>query len=515
MVLAGVVSLFGGTAVAAPDWCKTPGASKIDSDVRSALEEDPANALIGVVGETCSPSNDYTTGGRQTPENAAKVAAARATWSKRLHMIDADWADVVVWANMSTGQRNSPTLNYDQKMAWTALPPIDQWVAMLGASDPHYLADALGASLTEVGRIGYIERCLSSDRVGDWALCQPDLDAFDPARFATQLRADKASTPDGYARVLVRIAAYKVSKRIAARTEEVAKLVAKDPGYAALFKAAATAHADWAARPPAAALLDGVTRMDIARVTRSNAAYAGCEDATWAPFQAAIGAIPAKRFAALNPDGAAFLYDSLSLLTSERDPSLASLAFFLCRQPGASPDPLVRFLGIAMERWPGFRGPRNAAHAALLQAEFKLDDRDARITYRDLNRSSDQRGAWITGSGNMHGGGEGVVAAVKPDGDKVRVEFVKKMVKVEVCDDWQATNRVIGLDASGSLRYEQVCKRSKIETVDSASAPRSVNARYATGVKPGVHVSLLEDIVLTVRPKAGAAPTFVYGAAVK
>ena len=163
-----------------------------------------------------------------------------------------------------------------------------------------------------------------------------------------------------------------------------------------------------------------------------------------------------------------------------------------------------------MERWPGFRGPRTAAHAAVLAAGVTFDDRDARLEYPDVTRPFGGFG------GSRSGGGMGVVGALKPAGKTVTVTFKKQMVKQTQCAQAKTTRRVTQIRPDGTLVYESVCTRWETVTVDKSDSPQTVNARYLTGVKPGMFTSIIEDVAIATWAKPGAAtPTMVFGVALK
>src|SRR5262249_20781305 len=79
---------------AAQAWCKADGVSKPfgGGDVKSALTRpDPLDALPDLVVVSCWPDDDAK--GRMK-----EIEAARAKWSQKLDLTEADWNDVAVWA---------------------------------------------------------------------------------------------------------------------------------------------------------------------------------------------------------------------------------------------------------------------------------------------------------------------------------------------------------------------------------------------------------------------------------
>ncbi len=502
MATLGITSALLGRAEASPEWCNAAGVNRAPENVNDAITDpDVRDALAHLVGASCSKDH-------RAIERATELESARARWNQELDITDAEWAtDVVVWATRSQGARNSPILSYDNKQAWSTLDPIAQYALMFNSSnDRHYVTDALGDQLSEAGRLGYVQVCLDSRKPTEWALCQPDIEALDRKKLAAELRADKLRT--GFERMTIRIAYQLVQPKLVARAAAIKQLVAKDPGYAKLFELAAAARRTWVAHPPDATALAAARAMDDARVTNSGKAFEGCEDTTWKAFATTVSAIPAQKFADLKPAPLDFIYGSVGVLVNDPDTYLAAVALYTCQ--ARKPDALIRFLGSAMKRWPGFRGPRSAGLTAMITGAVTLDDRDAKIEYPDI-----QRGDWFRGDSSTRGGGGGPVAAVKPDGAVTKVDFVKKLRKEKVCSDWKDTNQVVQISPSGALIYGYTCLKYESVTINDASRPQTVNSRYAGGVKAKTSVAIIEDVVLAVWPKAGAAPSMVFGVAVK
>jgi hypothetical protein len=147
----------------------------------------------------------------------------------------------------------------------------------------------------------------------------------------------------------------------------------------------------------------------------------------------------------------------------------------------------------------------------VLQAGIELDDRDARIDYPSIDRP------WIQGSGSSWGGGTGSVAAIKAKGATAVIDFQKVKSKQTVCTKGHHTRRVTQIRSDGTLVYEYVCTARKTETLNEPPAPpQTVNARYARGLKKGMFISVVEDVVMVAYAKDGATvPSMVAGVPVK
>ena len=145
-----------------------------------------------------------------------------------------------------------------------------------------------------------------------------------------------------------------------------------------------------------------------------------------------------------------------------------------------------------------------------MTAGIELDDRDARIEYPGVLRS------WVARNSGSSGGGEGAVKSIKASGKSVRIEFVNIKKKQTVCIKGHHTRRITQIRSDGGLVYEYVCTKEKTETITVPQAnPQTVNARYAVGIKPGMFVSVTEDVVTAAYAKGREVPSMVVGAPVK
>jgi hypothetical protein len=506
-------------ADAPPAWCSTPGLAdyvKMNNyDVDGALKKDnPYFALGDLVIATCSTDPEVQ-------EHRAELDAARAYWTGKLEMTDADWADVAPWAMLTQSERyvilgRLRLADDARKKAWSSYDAFDQYLAIAGApsrDDVMYLTDAMGDKLSMLGRFAFVEQCLEGANDAPevrWAICQPDIAALDFGKPAAELHA--AKDRDGASRTLIRLDVLRMKDELAAHAAEVKALLAKDEAYGKLFTISDATRAEWAKRAngPLFAL---ALAMDDARVTGSRKAYAGCADTTWAAWTAAVGKLPAKTFEGMRDDpsnGRTFTDQALPQIVADPDAWLASYAYVTCR--ATDQDRMVYALARYVQDLPGFRGPRTATEMAIGAAKIELDDRNAHLAMPFADRSE-----WFhVQASNDSGWGRGPVVQAKAAGGKLHVEFVTKMVKQTQCAESRETNHVTQIDADGTVRYQYVCVRSEVVTVDKGADPQDVDPRYAAGVKAGVSVSLLGNVVQAVWAKDGAAtPTDVFGVPVK
>jgi hypothetical protein len=531
-----IITTFGFVTKAAADppaWCSAVGNNRIDTSggIKDAVEDENArNALKNLVGRLCKPD-------AEDKEHMKELEAARQRWSTRLDLTEADWVDVADYATLGQGERMNGEVRINTngqeigigeslKRAWSEFDALDQY-AMIGrdagasgdlALDHNYLVDAFGAKLTETGRFAYVRGCVKSSRNGpvQWAMCQGDIAQLDLQKLAGELRANKVYR--GADKVRVRIEVDELKPVLVLHAAKIKKLIAGDPGYAKMFQAAEATRNEWLGREKTDAELIGLAAaMDDARATNSRKAFAGCEDKTWAAWKGAMATIPAKKFEGMHDDranGVSFVDTAMGPIISNPSVYLASAALTTCmtvgQDRGAKHDVLIRLLGDAMERWPGFRGPRTATQSAIMTTGITLDDRDAKLEYPEVHR------AFGGGGGSRSGGGDGVIGQLKPSGKTVTVEFKKQMVKQVQCAQVKYSNRVTQIRSDGTLIYESTCVKNETVIVDKSDAPQTVNARYLEGVKPGMFVSIIEDVVTAARAKPGSAtPTMVFGVALK
>ncbi|HSI05092.1 MAG TPA: hypothetical protein VLC93_11460, partial [Myxococcota bacterium] len=224
--------LWSARAEAAADWCSGAGDERVDYSIDRAKGDDPVWAIHDLVGAICFPDGD-------AKAQMSALEARRAEWSQKLQMNDADWIDAAAWAAASQSERypSSTLTPENQKKAWSELDPIEQYMLLnyeiAQHYDANYIADALGARLSEAGRLAYVlKACMSSNaKEVQWAMCQPDLDAFDFKKLVAELRADKAHK--GYARFLIRLAAFQLlPEKRKERDPEIKAAQKKDPAYA-------------------------------------------------------------------------------------------------------------------------------------------------------------------------------------------------------------------------------------------------------------------------------------------
>lgn len=478
------------TASAAPTWCKG-GDEKPSYDLKSLFTEaDPFWNIPALVAASCYPESDVASMEKQ-------IAKARDAWSKKLGLVESDWVDVNEWAHQGNSERGGTAIAFDvnkRKTPWTALAPIDQ-LALLGSGDIYevdvaYVADAMGAKLSELGRLGYVVTCLdgSGDPAVRYAMCAPDAAALDMTKLNAEIRADKEHT--GTDRMVARIIAWRLlTEKLPTFQKEIKGLRAKDPAYATMFELGQTAHRDW---KPDATLLALVTSLDEAQVTSSRKATAGCSDKAWAGWTQVVAGLGAKKLETIHGEpGNELLPQMIGMLLESADGYLAALAVNQCAVLTQTEDDLSGVIGAALGRWPGHRGPRTATHTAIVTGALKLDDASAQVDYPEIKRD------FIKGAGNIGTVGKGRIDSIKVDGERATITFKKEKVTQTRCVKGHTTNRVTRIDSFGSFVYEYVCDKEITETIDvEPSPPLKVSARTTAGMKPGMTVHVSDNVAM-------------------
>ncbi|MBL9018067.1 MAG: hypothetical protein JNL83_28030 [Myxococcales bacterium] len=473
--------------------------------------KEPRWVVYYIVGASCKPDSE-------TNSMQKELESAKKKWSAKLDMQEQDWADAAEWASEGQGTRMNTNLKHEKKRARSAMTPGQQFAFIdfdFSEDGAAYDADTLGDKLSEVGRYAYIKKCMKDkgdENAANWAMCQPDIDAFDPKKFSSELRMDTGIT--GAERMEIRLRYVTFQDELKEHAAKVKELQAKDAGYATMFKTAAQGRADFKAKadPEVVKLL---ADMDDARATNSRKAFDGCSDRTWPAWKKAVSAIEAKKFANFKrePGDENLIVQAMAVVIGDPNGYMATVAHYICEGLGGergSMDYFTKAAGNTASRWPGFRGPRTAALTSMMLNGVTLDDRDARIDYPDVNHG------WMSQNMSSGGGGRGVVAKVEVKGDKAKVTFKKEFEKQEQCTNWKSSNRITQITSSGSVIYESWCTASKSVTVDTSFPPQTVKARYVEGLKPGMAWSSTEDVGGVAYPKNGAKlPSLFSGAVLK
>src|SRR5580704_2524138 len=132
-------------------------------------------------------------------QHRAELEQARAEWSKRLGMTDADWADVAPFVDAN----GSFTFDMSSKDL-SQFTPIDQYAAIhsrfggnVMGPDLLYATDVFDGRMTETGRMAFLEWCIddgslprTENEMPKWAVCWSDVEKFDVGKALAEIKAD-------------------------------------------------------------------------------------------------------------------------------------------------------------------------------------------------------------------------------------------------------------------------------------------------------------------------------------
>lgn len=509
-----VVSLIHvGSVRAAPAWCKGASLGSSNYSLEDLSSEDVNNVFDTFVRATCTP----------TPEadaSRAQIEKARQAWTKKLNMIEADWADAVAYTMYGKTEYHQDKPIIQSTNDFAALTPLDQYVVIAegfnGTDDvASYLADAMEPQLSEVGRYAFIQRCLgarSSEEVV-WAMCQGDIERFDPVKFSAQLRADTAH--GGEIRMAMRLRAYNLPAQLKEHKVKIAALLKSDAAYKTMFDLAGKGRAEWSSGVGAdTKLVELAQKMDSATFAHSRKLYEGCEEPTKAALVAAVSKVPAKTFAGMKD----VRTDPYSGVAKGAGPALmkfpavnlAAIPFILCHRKSG----IAEFLAYYLREGSGQRGPRTAALSKIASEDIVFDDLSKKLSFpTGLGRP-------YRGPGAMSSMG-GAVAKVTVKGDVLSVDLEKLLVKRTECIESHKTNRIERIRPDGSIEYQQVCDKSGVVTHDETWSEFEINKDFAPLLKKGVLFSAVGtggapmEILAIWSTKSAVNPSYILGAAVK
>ncbi|CAN5711209.1 hypothetical protein BH11MYX1_BH11MYX1_18940 [soil metagenome] len=505
LVIVGGVLLAVSSASAGPAaWCK--GAKPDEGDLSRLNSKDARDIVLAYVNVECGP----------TPEveaHRAEIEAGRAAWSKKLGMVEADWADAVAWA-----QKNHDEIKPDlSTKKLSEMTPIDQYAVMFdnnsGDFDAIYLGDVFDAKLSEVGRLEVIHSCIRHHSEGGneviWAACAQDIASFNLQKFSDELRADSAHK--GEIKQKLRILAFNLANELKDHDKEVKELLASDPAWKKLFELGAQARVEWPAiAAKNAEYLALASDLESAFIAQSRSMFEGCDARTYAALGKAVGELKAdtfkKMFDVRMDPFKGFGYQAAP--TAMKTPSvfLSSIAVALCNQRKG----LAGLLGSALEAVPSLRGPRNYAVGKMEFSGIQLDKVGAKIEKTRLQRPYSSRQA----AGYMRSIGAPIKSIKKKDG-KLEITPTALMVKREDCVKEHTTNHIDRV-VNGELRYEIQCDKTAMVMHDEAWMPFSIDTRYEGVVKPGMLISVSDQDVIAIWPSANATkPSWILAGPIK
>lgn len=519
-VIAGLLCLSRAALAAgpAPAWCK--GAPTPRFEMADLSSKDIRTVLTAYVSATCAPTEAVS-------DQYADVEKGRQAWTRRLGMTEADWGDVVEYVKAGNDYSiDVPVVAKDLADA----TPLDQYAIIRGAENNHakydtfYAADMFEGKTSQAARYAFLtgtcfdqSKSVATDGTGligsevTWAICQPDFDQFDLAKYLAEIKAD--TTHGGAARVALRVGAYDWAKRAQAHAEQVKAMLAADPGNQKLFEVAKNAREAWAGSVGKhGALLELVLAMESATRTQSRKQFDGCAERTSKALADAVSTIPARRFAQIFDDiqnpWQGFAAKAGIVLGQSAPVNLAAIATSLC-----TPDsPTGKYLKAILAYAPAMRGPRSAAAGRLRDEKIEYDNVKAKLRYPEPRPYGE-----MYPEAPVHAlSYTGTVKKVSRAGDVLTIEREQVLIAQPTCLKFHATGRVSYIHDNGRVEYERICDQPGTTQVNQASTPLTVNAKFEPLLKRGVMISISGDDVIAVWPsKSAKLPSLVLGGAVK
>ena len=500
-----------------PTWCGKNSFETTSYEVNSLKRTEPDYIVRAIAKVLCSNSDEIK-------PHQGKAEELRKTWSQKLGMRDADWADAVAFIENRDGSYPKVELSTKNIAEFT---PMDQWWAIhegLKSGDIHvkgvYAADMMQRNFSEVGRLAFLEFCLKErvehSSMPHHAMCAGDVAAWDAAKFATQLSGDTAH--DGATKMLLRLRAFELGDNLKTYLADRDKLFKKDDAYKKMVEAANAARAEWEKGVGSnSKLLELMLSVDSATLSGSRKLFAGCEEKTQAALVAAISKLPAKAFAGMNdvrddPFGG-FAKKAGPVLVNNPEVNIAANAWAQCHRQSAIAD----FLMASLQEVPGFRGPRAAAYVALLNQKLEFDDVNAGKPrfpsfYEDVPYT--RRGGSLSSAG-------GVVDKVTKGKEHAMVALQKTAAKRVDCVKSHKTGRVSRITSDGRIEYETICDKSAVVTYDTTWTDFRMNLAFVPILKKGVVFSGTSkdngpfEVLAIWKDKNATVPSLVLGAPVK
>jgi hypothetical protein len=274
------------------------------------------------------------------------------------------------------------------------------------------------------------------------------------------------------------------AKKVGAAVEAAAK---DDPGVAGLLRLGDDAREEWKAYAASHAELVGkfLALKDVVRTNRSNdKGYQGCYEATQPAFAKAVRATHFPGDLRGDPMPARVV-----LVASTVDGYVAAVAYGACAF-GIAPSGEALYAAAANPAGGGARfGARSLTLAKALASKPKFADRALSFDHMTFEW---KYGMTMPGANSITAimtPGGGVVGAIKPDGDAVKISF--KGDSVEECLEWQDTNRIAQVTPNGSISYQKVCKK-RGQVANQASAI-TTSSKFVGGISVGTEIITVDQ----------------------
>lgn len=484
-----------------PAWCDTYGYSETSSYSMSWFEGMTLDSLV----------ENTSVGGRfaevvcarklNVPEDRAPLLALRAKWMARMGYDERDFEVVAAEAEGHVGEQ--------QDLA--QLGGVGPQLADAWSDRASFHLDKLGAKGSMLAKFEMANHCFGASlgvrQVAETPLLQLILCAGEPLdRSKAYGEIDAIPGINGRMRKWLREMVMRTHDSTLAARAVIANASKDEPGVAKLVAMGDRIRKEWASPTPArAALIAQVEAMEAARASNKRSAFAGCDEPTRAAWTAHLGTVKLPKL----PDT-----DEWHVL---RDATIASpegylayRALRLCAD-GVSAAAAIKDdeLGPAYT----FRGPRTEMIAAWMRAagEITFDSRDL-----DMPSLLRQAPSLRYVESYLPNPSRGVISAIEPEGDAVRISFKRTTATIDACTNWQATNRIERIDDQGNVQYRQECRGWGKVKLDTTADEILLGTVYAAGLKPGMLLIANDRLPIAATSGAkSAAAVWILGAAVK
>ena len=194
--------------------------------------------------------------------------------------------------------------------------------------------------------------------------------------------------------------------------------------------------------------------------------------------------------------------DALRTLFAERPVSMLGSALLVCDGGVDGREPLAALFSKNVQSGLTLWGPRVVARQA--SARHLVEHKDEVPSIERLSPGSHFGGSFDFRTGGSTQYEKGIIATVAPDADgKVKVTFKQETFKEPIWD-CKETDKVDRIDERGRVIYRERCTMKGHEDVTFQVKPVTVEARYATALKPGRYAVVLSF------PDRAALPALVF-----
>jgi hypothetical protein len=410
-------------------------------------------------------------------------------------------------AHANEGRRLSEIKEADKATPLASWTPIQQWLSTRRSVERHgygsnagmlVFADELGPNLSELGRVAVIDNCFeyvksSAEDALMWALCGPDVKAFDAKKLETQLKAEGIAPED--ARDILRDVNDLLAraKKTGAAVEEAAK---DDPGVAALLKVYESATAEWNAYlgKNKDAHARYLALKDAVRSGKSNhKGFGGCWEATRPAF---VKLVKGTKFPwELSGD---YLPGYMSVVITSPESWITAASHAMCAYSVHEGGEALAAAALVQPGGVYRVGPRSLALAKVLDPAFKVKFSERSLSLDNMRSSWRRAQIKVTSINDIKAimtPRQGTIAGVKHDKETDATKISFKGDTVDACLNWKTTNRIQSRAVNGDPIYERVCtKRGKVANQEEAT---EVPTRFADGLAAGVDVMIVGGFPVT------------------